>query len=109
MEATLTDQQTKAANAPDQAQPAKLPAQRSYSYIYAKEALNLGARTMVRVTYLTISDAKLPHDGQVAVHIEHGFSSSQIIFTPAQCRELAGELIRIADLADAENLAAGGK
>lgn len=106
MEATLTAPQTESAKAPEQAPPAKLPAQRSYSFLHAKEALNLGARMVTRITYLPISAAKLPHDGQVAIHIECGFSSAQIIFTPAQCREMAGELLRIADLADAENQAA---
>lgn len=93
---------------PQQPQPAKLPQPRNYSLIFAKSALNLGVDLSVKVAYTGLTANRHAHEGQVALSTNLGFNHVDVILTPAQCRELAQELKRIADLADAANLAARG-
>lgn len=92
-----------------QAQPAKLPEPRNWSRIFANPALNLGVDLSVKLTYTGNTVQRHPHEGQVALSTNFGFNHVDVILTPAQCRELAQELIRIADQADAANLAARGQ
>lgn len=104
----MEDTLTAPTQANQQPQPAKLPQPRNYSLIFAKSALNLGVDLSVKVAYTGLTANRHAHEGQVALSTNLGFNHVDVILTPAQCHELAQELKRIADLADAANLAARG-
>lgn len=105
MEATLTS----SAHAPQQARSDELPAPPNWSRIFADPAVNLGVDLSVKLTITGNTPKRYVHEGHVALSTDFGFNHVDVLLTPAQCRELAQELIRIAELADADNLAARGQ
>lgn len=104
----MEDTLTAPTQANQQPQPAKLPAPPNWSRIFANPTANLGVDLSVKLTLTQNSPNRYAHEGHVALSTDFGFNHVDVILAPAQCRELAQELIRIAELADADNLAARG-